>query len=137
VNIDYISRYLQQHLASTAASICLQHGVYIGNRIVSWYSAAIDTDVASTRLKLASMLYCKRDLQMAADVLGDVERRYDNTVQAICGCNRMDPLVTKPRKVFTELLHEGNTDVLMTNRVANCVRFLRQEVFLCSSTSTL
>jgi len=128
VNRDYIIRYLQQQLASTAASICLQHGIHIGNIILSWYSAAIDTDVASTRLKLASMLYCKGDLQMAADVLGDVERRYDNTVQAICGCNRMDPLVTKSRKVLTEL-HEGDTDVLMTNRVAYCVRFLRQEVF--------
>jgi len=130
-NRDYTIRYLQQHLASTAASICLQHGIHIGNRILSWYSAAIDTDVASTRLKLASMLYCKGDLKMAANVLDDVERRYDNTVQAICGCNRMDPFVTKPRKVFTELLHEGDTDVLMTNRVAYCVHFLRQEVY-CS-----
>jgi len=74
---------------------------------------------------------------MAADVLDDVERRYDNTIQAICECKRMDSLVTKPRKVFTELLHEGDTDVLMTNRVAYCVRFLRQEVFLCSANSTL
>jgi len=74
-------------------------------------------------------LYCKGDLQMAADVLDDVERRYDNTVQAICGCHRMDPLVTKPRKEFPELLYECDTDVLMTNKVAYCVRFLRQEVF--------
>jgi len=79
VNRDYISRYLQQHLASSAAYICLQHDMHIGNRILSWYSAAIDTDVASTRLKLASMLYCKGDLQMAANVLDDVERRYDNS----------------------------------------------------------
>jgi len=131
VNRVYIIRFLRQHLASTAASICLQHGIPIGNRIWSWYSAAIDTDVASTRLKLASMLYCKGDLQMAADVLDDVERRFDNTVQAICGCSRMDPLVTKPSKVFTERLNEGDTDVLMTKRVAYCVHFLRQEVF-CS-----
>jgi len=101
----------------------------IGNRLWSWYSAAKDTDVASTRLKLASMLYCKDDLQMAANMLEDVESRYDNTVQAICGCHRMDPLVTNPRKEFTELLSEGDTDVLMTNRVAYCVRFLRQEVY--------
>jgi len=128
-NRDYIGRYLQQHLASTAASICLHHGMQIGNKILTWYSAAIDTDVASTRLKLASMLYYKGDLQMAADVLDDVERRYDNTVQAICGCNRMDPLVTQPRTVLTELLNEGDTDVRMTSRVAYCVCFLRQEVF--------
>jgi len=131
VNRDYITRYLQQHLASTAASICLQHGMQIGNIIWSWYSAAIDTDVASTRLKLACMLYCNGELQMAADVLEDVERRYDNTVQAICGCHRMDPLVTKPREKFTELLYECENDVLMTNRIAYCVRFLRQEAY-CS-----
>jgi len=129
VNKVYIIRYLQQHLASTAASICLQHGMHIGNRILTWYNAAIDTDVASTRLKLASMLYCKGNLQMAADVLDDVERRYDSTVQAICGCSRMDPLVTKPGKLFTKLLNEGDTDVLLANRVAYCVRFLRHEVF--------
>jgi len=58
VNRFYIGRYFQQHLASTAASICLQHGMQIENIIWSWYSAAIDTDVASTRLKLACMLYC-------------------------------------------------------------------------------
>jgi len=129
VNRDYIIRYLQQHIASTAASICLQHGIHTGNRILSWYSSAIDSDIGSTRLKLASMLYCKGNLQVAADVLDDVERRFDNTVQAICGCNRMDPLVTKPRKLFTELSNEGDTDVLMTKRVAYCVHFLRQEVY--------
>jgi len=129
VNIDYIIRYLQQHLASTAASICLQHGMYIGNRILSWYNAAIDTDFASTRLKLASMLYCKGDLQRAADVLDDVERRYDNKVQAICGCGRMNPLITKPLRLFAELVNGGDTEVLLTNRVAYCVSFLRQEVF--------
>jgi len=129
MNRDYISRYLQQHLASTAASICLQHGMPIGSRILSWYSAAIDTDVASTRLKLASMLYCKGDLHLAADVLENVERRYDNSVQAICGCGRMNLLNTKPLRSFAELLDDGDSEVLSTNEVAYCVRFLRQEVF--------
>ena len=129
VNTDYTSRFLQQHLASTAASICFQHGMPIGSRIWSWYNAAIDTDVASTRLKLASMLYCRGDLQMAAEVLEDVERRYDNSVQAICGCGRMDPFVAKPHEAFAELMNEGDTDVASANRVAYCVRFLRQEAF--------
>jgi len=75
------------------------------------------------------MLYCKGDIQMAADVLDDVERRYDNSVQAICGCNRMDPFVVTPSKVFTVVLYEGGTDVPFTNKVAFCVRYLRQEAF--------
>jgi len=129
VNKDILVRHLQQHLASTAASICLQHGIHIGSRIWAWYSAAINSDVASTRLKLASMLYCKDDLQLAADVLEDVERRYDNTVQAMCACGRLDPLVRKPREAFAEAINEENIDVLSTNRVAYCVRFFPQEVF--------
>jgi len=128
-NSDYFISYFKQHLASTAASICLQHGMLIGSRIWSWYSAAIDTDVASTQLKLASMLYCKGELQITADVLEDVERRYDNSVQAICGCGRINILKTKPHESFAELMNEGDTDVASTNKVAYCVRFLRQEVF--------
>jgi len=129
VKREYVFRHLQQHLASTAASICLQHGIQMGNRIWSWYDAAMNTDVASTRLKLASMLYCKGDLQLAADVLDDVERRYDKTVQAVCGCARMDPFVDKPHALFTKAVNEENIDVLSTNRVAYCVRFLPQEAF--------
>jgi len=128
-NRYYLISSLKQHLASTAASICLQHGMHIGSRIWSWYSAAIDTDVASTRLKLASMLYCKGELQMTAEVLEDVERRYDNSVQAICGCSRMKPLDIKPCESFSELMNEGDTDVASTNKVAYCVRFLRQEAY--------
>jgi len=129
VNRDRFIRLLQQHLAPIAASICIQRGIHIGDRIWSWYCASMNTDVASTRLKLASMLYCKGDLQLAADVLDDVERRYDNTVQSVCGCGRMDPFKRKPHEAFTEAVNEENTDVLSTNRVAYCVRFLPQEAF--------
>jgi len=129
VNRDSLIRYLQQHLASTSASICLQRGIQIGDMIWSWYSTAMNTDVSSTRLKLASMLYCKGDLQLAADVLEDVERRYDSTVQAICGCGRMHQLLSKPQETFTEAVNEENIDVLSTNKVAFCVRFLPQEAF--------
>jgi len=128
-NRDYFIGYLKQHLASTAASICLQHGMQIGSRIWSWYSAAIDTDVASTRLKLASMLYCKGELQMTADMLEDVERRYDNSVQATCGCGRMDTFNTKLSESFAELMNEGDTDFTSANKVAFCVRFPRQEAY--------
>jgi len=41
----------------------------------------------------------------------------------------MDPIVTSHVHFFTELINEGDTDVLMTNKVAYCVCFLRQEVF--------
>jgi len=127
-NRDKIIRYICQHLASAAASICIQHGLQIGDRIWTWYNMSINTDVASTRLKLASMFYCKGDLHLAADVLEDVQRRYRDKVQAICGCGRMDPMATLSREEFAESLNES-TDVLASSNIAFCVRFLRQEVF--------
>ena len=66
---------------------------------------------------------------MAAAVLENVERRYDNTVQAICICNGIDPFVTKPHKIFIELVNEGDTGILFTYKVAHCVRYLSQEAF--------
>jgi len=101
----------------------------IGGNIWLWYSAALDTDVASTRLKLASMLYCKGELQMTAEVLEDVERRYDNTVQAICGCGRMDAFVAKPHEAFAELMNDGDPAVAISIKVAFCVQFLYQEAY--------
>ena len=132
VNKDSFVRHLQQHLASTAASICLQHDIHMGSRIWSWYGAAMNTDLASTRLKLAFMLYCKGDLQLAADVLEDVERRYDNTVQTMCGCGRMDPLFVKPRETFTEAINEEDIGVLSTHNT-----FCSTRSILCSTNATL
>ena len=131
VNRDCIVRYLCQHLASTAASICIQHGLQIGDRIWTWYSMSMNTDLASSRLKMASMFYCKGDLQLAVEVLEDVERRYDDKVQAMCGCGRMGSVNTQiyiSTTSFTESLNECN-DVLSTDNIAFCVRFLRQEIF--------
>jgi len=128
VNRDFTVRYLCQHLASTAASTCIQHGMPIGTRIWTWYSMSMTTDATSSRLKLVSMFYCKGDLQLAADVLEDVQRRYDDRVQAMCGCGRMNALTTQPKAAFAETLND-ETDILGTNKVAFCVRFLRHEAF--------
>jgi len=129
VNKTLLIRHLNQYLASTAASICLQHGINMGERIWTLYSIALNTDVASTKLKLASMLYCKGDFQLAADVLENVEHRYDNKVQAMCGCGRMDTFEHKPHETFAMALNEEDYDVFALDRVAYCVPFLRQEAF--------
>jgi len=60
---------------------------------------------------------------------GDVERRYDNTVQAVCWCGRVDPFKYKPHDTFAKALNEEDSDVLALDHVAYCVCFLRQEVF--------
>ncbi|WAR20107.1 hypothetical protein MAR_001945, partial [Mya arenaria] len=116
-------------LASTAASCCIRNGSVVPRYILSLFESSLDTDVASSRLKLASFLLCHNELERAADVLNDVERRYDDSVQAVCTCNRMDPLDKEHHKPLCTTSVVDNDDVLLTNKTALCVRYVRQEAF--------
>ncbi|WAR23673.1 hypothetical protein MAR_037342 [Mya arenaria] len=120
---------LQSVLASTAASCCIRNGCVVPRYILSLFESSLDTDVASSRLKLASFLVCHNELERAADVLNDVQRRYDDNVQAVCACGNMDPLDTEHHKPLCTTSVVNNDDVLLTNKMAVCVRFLRQELF--------
>ncbi|KAH3740422.1 hypothetical protein DPMN_047128 [Dreissena polymorpha] len=84
---------------------------------------SLNSDVASSRLKFASMLYCSGHLQAAARVLEDVEKRYHSKVKAVCGCRSIQG--DRDLKVFADMLL-GNTDNSELP-FAFCVKFLRQE----------
>ncbi|WAR20119.1 hypothetical protein MAR_001957, partial [Mya arenaria] len=126
---DYVFRQVLSVFASTAASCCIRNGSVVPRNILCLFESSLDTDVASSRLKLASFLVCHNELERAADVLNDVERRYDDSVQAVCACNRMDPLDTEHHKPLCTTSVVNNDDVLLTNKTALCVRYLRQEAF--------
>ncbi|XP_052776032.1 uncharacterized protein LOC128213950 [Mya arenaria] len=126
---DYFFKQVQSVLASTAASCCIRNGCVVPRYILSLFESSLDTDVASSRLKLASFLVCHNELERAADVLNDVQRRYDDNVQAVCACGNMDPLDTEHHKPLCTTSVVNNDDVLLTNKMAVCVRFLRQELF--------
>ncbi|XP_052769828.1 uncharacterized protein LOC128209702 [Mya arenaria] len=125
----YTSKLILSVLASTAASCCIWNGYNVPRNILSLFESSLHTDVASSRLKLASFFFCHNELERAADVLNDVERRYDDSVQAVCGCGRMDPFETKHHKPLCTNSVVDNDDVLLTNNTALCVRYMRQEVF--------
>ncbi|KAH3740703.1 uncharacterized protein LOC127851571 [Dreissena polymorpha] len=84
---------------------------------------SLNSDVASSRLKFASMLYCSGHLQAAVRVLEDVERRYPSKVKALCVFRRLKG--DRDLKVFADMLF-GNTDN-SEPPLAFCVNFLRQE----------
>ncbi|XP_052776029.1 uncharacterized protein LOC128213948 [Mya arenaria] len=124
-----ISKQILSIMASAGASFCIQNGCVVPRNILSLFESSLDTDVASSRLKLASFLVCYNELERAADVLNDVERRYDDSVQAVCACGRMDPLDTEHNKPLCTSGVVDIDDVLLTNKTALCVRYLRKEVF--------
>ncbi|KAH3740257.1 uncharacterized protein LOC127850612 isoform X1 [Dreissena polymorpha] len=84
---------------------------------------SLNLDVATSRLKFASMLYCSGHLQAAVRVLEDVERRYHSKVKAVCGCREYQR--DGDLKVFADMLL-GNTDNSELP-LAFCVNFSRQE----------
>ncbi|XP_052776030.1 uncharacterized protein LOC128213949 [Mya arenaria] len=126
---DYVFRQVLSVFASTAASCCIRNGSVVPRNILCLFESSLDTDVASSRLKLASFLVCHNELERAADVLNDVERRYDDNVQAVCTCGNMNPFNTEHYKPLCTTSVVNNDDVLLTNKTALCVRYSRQEAF--------
>ncbi|WAR20059.1 hypothetical protein MAR_001897 [Mya arenaria] len=125
----YTSKRVLSVLESTAASCCIHNGYGVPRNLLSLFESSLDTDVASSRLKLASFLVCHNELERAADVLNDVERRYDDSVQDVWECGRMDPFDSEHHKPLYTTSVDDNDDVLLTNNTALCVRFFRHEVF--------
>ncbi|XP_045202238.2 uncharacterized protein LOC123555712 [Mercenaria mercenaria] len=74
-------------LGTKLASADISRGRCISAESLQWLSFGIDSDVASGRLKLATVLFCSGDIHSASVTLHDVEQRYDTRVtQPICVC---------------------------------------------------
>ena len=123
---QFLITNLLSSLASVASSYCKQTGQPVPRDVWQMYSETLDTDVASSRLKLASMLYCQGDLHGSAFVLNDVQQRLDNSVTFGCGCREYE---VQPPEAFCEYaLRHGNPETL-TRKMAFCVRFMREEMY--------
>jgi len=125
-NAQFVIKNMLSSLASVASSYCIQTGQAVPREVWQLYSETLDTDVASSRLKLASMLYCRGDLQRSAIVLDDVQQRLDDSVTFVCGCRFLD---TQPSQAFCEYALRNGSLQTITRKISFCVRFLRQEMY--------
>ena len=82
------AQFLDTHLRSIFATIVSSSRLQTGEPLPLMIrnSETLDTDPASSRLKLASILYCCGDLKRAAYELDDIASRLDNFVQSDCAC---------------------------------------------------
>jgi len=126
--ISLLSSKLLSTLASVNSSIKVQTRQPFSETEWLLYRVSIDTDVASARLKLASMLYCRGELQRAAYVLADVERRLDDSVLHVCASREINNRVNPPPGFCRYALENGDPETL-TRKVCHCVQFMRQERF--------
>ncbi|XP_052806140.1 uncharacterized protein LOC128235370 [Mya arenaria] len=127
----YALSLLKPHVFSLVASIVsssfIEHNIPFKPEIYHLYERSFDTDVTSSRLKLASMLYCNADYLKAGDVLSDIELRYSVNVHAICGCKRKFD-GDEPELLSENTVHDWNYNTALL-KVALCVRFTRLEAF--------
>ena len=126
--IKFAVKTLMSVKASVTSSYCIQHGQPLPQDIWQLYGESLDTDVASSKLKLASMHYCRGELRRAASVLHEVEFDLDDSVQPVCGCSK-EPYTDELSKAFCEYTVQNDSHEQLTKKLAFCVRFLREEKF--------
>ncbi|XP_053395451.1 uncharacterized protein LOC123523865 [Mercenaria mercenaria] len=105
-------------------NICWYNNIHA--EALSWISLGLNTDVASGKLKLASMLYCIGDTQRAELVLRDIEGSCDlNIVEPICSCH--DFISQGLRRGFLAVADNHNEEAIQYT-TAFCVKFLPCEI---------
>ncbi|XP_053391175.1 uncharacterized protein LOC128554000 [Mercenaria mercenaria] len=124
-------KLLLPRFSSSLGSVIASHNIYTTHSIspeaLGWFSAGLNLDVASGRLKLASALYCVGDMERAEFVLRNTEEKYDlNTVEPACNCYYEHP-VYYSRLGFMHKCNTGNEE-LIQHTTAFCVTFLRCEI---------
>jgi len=114
--------------ASVTSSSCIEAGLPLPQDIWELYGESLNTDVASSKLKLASMHYCRGEFRRAESVLSEVEFDLDDSVQPVCACGRK-PYNEKLSETFCEYTVQNYSHEQLTKKLAFCVRFLREERF--------
>ncbi|XP_060554220.1 uncharacterized protein LOC132715245 [Ruditapes philippinarum] len=126
-----IVKCLSMHSGSALASINIQSKRGVCRESIVLMTLGLNIDVASGKLKLASIFYCTGDIERAEIILKNIEENYDlRVVVSICKC--YDFKESKPKQAFNKLCYEANNEyALLQSITASCVRFLRCEINCC------
>ncbi|KAH3748594.1 hypothetical protein DPMN_183040 [Dreissena polymorpha] len=126
VALEYIEHlYALQN--SMQSSHCLRLRNVVHNETVRRFQYSLKTDVASSRLKLASLLYASGHLHSAVRVLEDVEKRYHSKVKTVCSCR--DIKGDRDLLVFASMKSDNCDNGFNEPPFALCVKFVRQEAY--------
>jgi tetratricopeptide (TPR) repeat protein len=127
-----LTRYLCCTIGSVLASLNIyQQDQFIYRKALSFMSLGLDSDVASGKLKLASVFYCTGDIERTELILKNIEECYDlSVVEPVCGC--YDSKQYARREIFNRLCYESNEEwALLKQITASCVRYIRCEINTC------
>ncbi|XP_060586138.1 uncharacterized protein LOC132741891 [Ruditapes philippinarum] len=122
-------KLLAPFLFTTYGSILASSSIGENNQVspqaLVWLSAGLNSDISSSRLKLASVFYSTGDMEKAELILRHTEQQYNSyPVLPFCCCNIWFPAVSAE---FKRLCNEQSEDCIK-HIIALCVRFIQEEI---------
>ncbi|XP_045157899.2 uncharacterized protein LOC123524070 [Mercenaria mercenaria] len=113
-------------IGSLIASQNIQINRTISPQAFAWLEAGLDSDGASSRLKLASIMYCTGDMERAVFILNNIEEQYNTEVtEPVCGCyNSLKHYIKRGLGQLCCQYDEAEVKYI----VALCVRFFPAEI---------
>ncbi|XP_060578810.1 uncharacterized protein LOC132735823 [Ruditapes philippinarum] len=122
-------KLLAPFLFTTYGSILASSSIGENNQVPSqalvWLSAGLNSDISSSRLKLASVFYSTGDMEKAELILRHTEQQYySNPVLPICNCWYKTSTATAE---FERICNEQSENCIK-HITAFCVRFIQEEI---------
>ncbi|XP_052282341.1 uncharacterized protein LOC127879509 isoform X2 [Dreissena polymorpha] len=124
--LELIKHFFALHI-SLNASRCLRFCNKNIKNSIHKFRYCLNTDLASMRLKVASVLYCSGHLRAASVVLEDVEKRYHKCVKAICGVRDLEH--DNDLNLFAHMVSGAGVKGWEEAPFAFCVKFVPHEAF--------
>ncbi|XP_053401706.1 uncharacterized protein LOC128557716 [Mercenaria mercenaria] len=120
--------FLCSSLASAIASHDLDINKTISSHALALFSAGLNSDLSSGKLKLTSALYCSGDMDRTVCILQNTECEYDKkNVETICKCWKKPVTYIHVRQGFFDKASTGSKE-LIKYITSFCVRFLPCEM---------
>ncbi|XP_052774685.1 uncharacterized protein LOC128213175 [Mya arenaria] len=113
-------------LASIKASRCIYQGQPVTHNILQLYQLSFDSDLLSSRLKFASMLYCSGQYEAAANCLTYCEGLMGPAMWQRCGCKGRQR--TQPTNEFEEKTVNTPFKDMLQKYTALDVTFTRDDI---------
>jgi hypothetical protein len=108
------------------ASININQHIPVSADTLKLITLGLNTDAASSKLKLASILYCAQEIRIADLVLSEIERSYDfYIVEPVCGCYIFKK---KPLREGLYAVCDTDNENAIQYSTALCVKFLPCEI---------
>ncbi|XP_060562596.1 uncharacterized protein LOC132722172 [Ruditapes philippinarum] len=123
-------KYLAPFLFTTYGSVLASSYIGQNNKVspeaLVWLLDGLNSDISSSRLKLASVFYSTGNMEKAEVILRHIEQQYYSyPVVAICECWRTPPPAVTAE--FKRVCSEQSVDCIK-HITAFCVRFIKVEI---------